>query len=95
MNDNDARSEEARQRFTYFSNEYAQALQAYKAIEDQSATLLLLGVADDLRLFVDQFLEMAERTRTLAVEQGETNFAEWFGELIEKASALRGEIVRP
>ena len=94
MNDNDARSEEARQRFTYFSNEYAQALQAYKAIEDQSATLRLLGVADDLRQFVDQFLEMAGKTRGLAVEQGETNFAEWFDELIQKAEALRGEIVR-
>jgi 5-methylthioadenosine/S-adenosylhomocysteine deaminase len=46
----DPRSDEARERFTYFSNEYAQALQAYKAIEDQSATLQLLGVADDLRL---------------------------------------------
>ena len=90
----DPRSEEARERFTYFSNEYAQALQAYKAIEDQSATLLLLGVADDLRQFVDQFLEMAGKTRTLAAEKGETNFAEWFDELIVKAEALRGEIVR-
>jgi hypothetical protein len=88
------RSDEARDRFTYFSNEYAQALQAYKAIEDQSATLLLLGVADDLRQFVDQFLEMAGKTRTLAAEQGEANFAEWFDELIAKAEALRGEIVR-
>ena len=91
---NDPRSEEARERFTYFSNEYAQALQAYKAIEDQSATLLLLGVADDLRQFVDQFLEMAGKTRKLAAEKGETNFAEWFDELIVKAEALRGEIVR-
>jgi hypothetical protein len=92
--DNNPRSDEARDRFTYFSNEYAQALQAYKAIEDQSATLLLLGVAEDLRQFVDQFLEMAGKIRALAVEQGETNFAEWFDELIVKAEALRGEIVR-
>lgn len=90
----DPRSNEARETFTYFSNEYAQALQAFKAIEEQSATLLLLGVVDDLRQFVDQFLEMAGRTRRLAVEKGETNFAEWFGELIHKAEALRGEIVR-
>ena len=88
------RSAEARERFTYFSNEYAQALQAFKAIEDQSSTLLLLGVADDLRPFVDQFLEMAVRTRKLAAEKGEANFAEWFDELIVKAEALRGEIVR-
>jgi hypothetical protein len=95
MNDtNDPHSAEARELFTYFSTEYAQALQAFKAIEDQSATLLLLGVADDLRQFVDQFLEMAERTKKLAVDKGETNFAEWFDELIRKAEALRGEIVR-
>jgi hypothetical protein len=95
MNDtNDPRSAQARELFTYFSNEYVQALQAYKAIEDQSATLLLLGIADDLRQFVDQFLEMAERTKKLAVDKGETNFAEWFEELIRKAEALRGEIVR-
>ena len=95
LNDpNNLRSDEARERFTFFSNEYAQALQAYKAIEDQSATLLLLGVADDLRQFVDQFLEMAGKTRKLAAEQGEANFAEWFDELIVKAEALRGEIVR-
>ncbi len=90
----DPHSDEARDLFTYFSNEYAQALQAYKAIEDQSATLLLLGVADDLRQYVDQFLEMAGKTRALAAEKGETNFAEWFDELIVKAEALRGEIVR-
>ncbi len=90
----DPHSEEAREQFTYFSNEYAQALQAFQTIEDQSATLLLLGVADDLRQFVDQFLEMATRTRTLALEKGEMNFAEWFEELISKAEALRGEIVQ-
>jgi hypothetical protein len=85
----DPRSEQARETFAYFSNEYSQALQAYKTIEDQSATLLLLGVPDDLRQFVDQFLEMAERTRRLAVEKGESRFAEWFEELIHKAEALR------
>lgn len=87
-------SEEPRETFTYFANEYAQALQAFKAIEDQSTTLLLLGVGEDLRTFIDQFLEMAERTRRLAVEKNEPNFAEWFGELIEKAEALRGAIVK-
>jgi hypothetical protein len=87
MND---RPDEARENFTYFANEYAQALQAFKAIEDQSTTLMLLGVADDLRTFLDQFLEMATRTRQLAIEKNEPNFAEWFGELIEKAEALRG-----
>ena len=93
MNESDdQRSEEARAQFEYFSNEYAQALHAFKAIEDQSTTLMLLGVSEDLRGFVDQFIEMAGRTRQLAVEKNQAHFAEWFGELIEKAEALRGAI---
>jgi hypothetical protein len=86
---------ETRENFTYFANEYAQALDAFKAIEEQSATLMVLGVTDDLRTFIDQFLEMAERTRKLAIERNEPNFAEWFGELIQKAEALRGAIAQP
>src|SRR5207245_11787876 len=92
MTESDERSDEARQTFEYFSNEYAQALHAFKAIEDQSTTLMLLGVADDLRGFVDQFIEMATRTKQLAEEKNEPHFAEWFGELIERAEALRGAI---
>jgi len=90
----DERSDESRENFTYFANEYAQALQAFKAIEEQSTTLVLLGVGDDLRTFIDQFLEMAERIRALAIEKNEPNFADWFGELIEKAETLRGATAR-
>lgn len=80
--------------FTYFSNEYAQAIQALQAIEKQSSTLMLLGSSDDLRTFVDQFIEMATRVKNLAVEKNETNFAEWFRELIEKAEAIRSAVPR-
>ena len=80
--------------FAYFSNEYAQALQAFKAIEEQTSTLMLLGVSDYLRNFIDQFIEMAERTRRLAEEKGESHFAEWFAELLDKAEALRGTITQ-
>jgi len=89
----DQRSDEARENFAYFSNEYAQALQAFKTIEEQSSTLLLMGVGDDLRGFIDQFITMASGTKSLAEERGESHFAEWFGELIRKAEMLRGEIV--
>jgi hypothetical protein len=92
MSDGDPRSDEAREDFAFFSNEYAQALQAFTAIENQSATLLLLGVSEDLRGFVDQFIEMASRTRSLAEERGQQHFAEWFRELIQKAEELRGAI---
>jgi len=81
-----------RENFEYFSNEYAQALQAYQAIENQASTLLLMGYSDDLRQFIEQFLEMASRARDLAAEKGEANFAEWFGELVEKAEALKGGV---
>jgi len=88
----DERSDEARKTFEMLSNEYAQALHAFKAIEDQSTTLMLLGVGDDLRGFIDQFIEMAVKMKQVAEEKGEPHFAEWFGELIEKAEALRGAI---
>lgn len=87
-------SDETRDRFVYFSNEYAQALQALKAIEDQSSTLLLLGSSDDLRTFIDQFIEMATRVKAAAQDQGQTHFVEWFDELLQKAEALRTEIVQ-
>ncbi|HXG58697.1 MAG TPA: hypothetical protein VNL91_06720 [Thermoanaerobaculia bacterium] len=87
-------SGDAHQTFQFLSNEYAQALQALQSIENQASTLLLLGGSDDLRTFVDQFIEMATRTRALAEDAGEPHFVEWFGELIERAEALRGEIVK-
>ena len=90
----DDRSDESRDNFAYFSGEYAQALQALKAIEDQSSTLLLLGGTEDLRTFIDQFLEMASRVKSAAEERNEPNFVEWFKELIRKAETLRTEIVR-
>jgi hypothetical protein len=75
--------------FDYFSNEYAQALQAFAAIETQAATLKLMGYDDDLRGFIEQFLEMAQRVRALALEKNELHFADWFEELIAKAEKLR------
>ena len=80
---------EDRANFEYFSNEYAQALQAYTAIENQAATLLLMGATDDLRQFIDQFVAMAGAARDLAIEKGEQNFADWFSELVAKAEKLR------
>ena len=90
----DDRPDEARENFNYIANEYAQGLQALNAIEDQSTTRMLLGVGEDLRSFIDQFLEMAQNARNLAIEKNEPNFAEWFAELIEKAEALRGTVTQ-
>ena len=85
-------SDDSRADFAYFSAEYAQALQALTAIENQSSTLLLLGNTDDLRGFIDQFISMATRVKAEAEDRNEPNFAEWFEELIRKAETLRVEI---
>ena len=85
---------EDRTNFEYFSNEYAQALQAYAAIENQAATLLLMGHTEELRQFIDQFVAMAGASRDLALEKGEQNFADWFGELVGKAENLRASARR-
>jgi hypothetical protein len=84
--------DDPRARFEYFSNEYAQALQALKTIEHQASTLMLLGSSDELRLFIEQFLDMATRVRSEAAEEDVAHFAEWFTELIEKAEALRAAV---
>jgi len=85
---------DARAAFEYFSDEYAQALQAFQTIEAQSQTLLMMGHNDELRGFLDQFIQMAEQRRAAAAEKGESNFAEWFGELVEKAQAMRAGVPR-
>ncbi|MDQ3280209.1 MAG: hypothetical protein M3Q69_02215 [Acidobacteriota bacterium] len=81
-------SDDHRALFEYFSSEYAQALQAFEAIESQAPTLALMGHTSELRQFLEQFIAMAARTRGEAVEKEETNFADWFGELIQKAQKL-------
>ena len=85
-------ADDSRANFAYFSAEYAQALQALTAIENQSSTLLLLGNTDELRAFIDQFIAMASRVKGEAEEREEPNFAEWFAELIAKAEALRVDV---
>ena len=87
-------ADDPRADFAYFSAEYAQALQALTAIENQSSTLLLLGNGDDLRTFIDQFIAMATRVKAEADDRQEPDFAEWFGELIARAEALRVEIAQ-
>lgn len=86
--------DDPRATFEHLSNEYAEALQAYAAIERQASTLLLMGYSDDLRQFIDEFITMATRARGLAIEKNEANFAEWFGELVEKAEALKSGVRR-
>ncbi|HEX8619474.1 MAG TPA: hypothetical protein VF911_17970 [Thermoanaerobaculia bacterium] len=82
-------SSDPRQTFDYFSAEYAQALQALQTIETQAPTLMLMGHQEELRQFLEQFIDMATRTESQAVERNEQNFAEWFRELVARAEKLR------
>jgi hypothetical protein len=86
--------DDSRATFERFSGEYAQAMQAYQAIANQASALLLMGYTDDLRGFVEQFITMAERTRDQAAEQGQSDFADRFGELVRKGEALRTTVAR-
>lgn len=87
-------SDDPRETFEWLGNEYAQALQALTAIENQASTIVAFGGSEDLRTYVDQFIAMATQTRGVAEEKGEAHFVEWFDELIKKAEALRIELVR-
>jgi hypothetical protein len=87
-------SDDPRATFEWLSNEYAQAVQALTAIENQASTIVAFGASDDLRTYVDQFIAMATHTRGLAEESKEAHFVEWFDELIRKAEALRVELVK-
>jgi hypothetical protein len=90
----DERKPEDRKTFELLSGEYAQALQALEAIEKQASTIVAFGGSDELRVLVDQFIEMAARTKAMAEDHQEPHFAEWFDELMRKAEALRTEIVQ-
>jgi hypothetical protein len=84
--------DQAREDFDYFSNEYAQALQAFNAIEQQAATLLLMGSRGELRQFLEQFLIMAGHTLEEAQAREQHHFTEWFRELIRKAEDLLAQV---
>lgn len=86
-------SNESRATFAYLSHEYAQAVQAIQAIEQHAAMIITLGNHDELLTYVAQFVEMASNARALASERGETNFVEWFEELIARVEAVRGAIL--
>lgn len=75
--------------FSHLSSEYAQALGALKALEEQAPTLLVLGNGDELLVFIEQFVTMATGVRTTALAAHEPNFVEWFDELIARAAILR------
>lgn len=76
--------------FRGLSEEYAQALEAFKAIVQQTDALMLMGAGEQLRGFLDQFSKMAAGASERAREKGLSQFVEWFDELGVMAEDLRG-----
>ena len=75
--------------FRGLSEEYAQALEAFKAIVQQADALILMGAGEQLTGFIDQFSEMASGASKRAREKGLSQFVEWFDELGVMAEDLR------
>lgn len=78
--------------FAHFSSEYAEAKKAFETIQEQASTLMLLGAGDDLRHFLEQYIEMAQRTRASAIENEQQDFAGSFAALIVRAEDLLAQI---
>jgi len=80
------------ERFLEISREYAQALEAYQAIEKQAATLMALGATTQLESFIGDFMRMATEAREHAREADMQNFTDWFDEMISQMRKLRVQL---
>jgi hypothetical protein len=80
------------QDFALFSAEYAQALDALEELKNQAETLMVMGSSEELRLFIDRFIDMASSNASLAREKDQEHFHEWFLELVQRAQELRVEM---
>ena len=90
MYDADMAPEDAE--FTYYTQQYSQAVQALETIRLQAAKFIALGSRDDLERFLEQFIEMASRTAADANEKDLGRYAEWFMELVHKAEAMQAAV---
>ena len=81
--------QESTDQFLAFSREYSEALEALEAIEKKAEMITALGGGEDLRTFVDRFVEMARGAQRRARDAGLGEIASWFGELIDRAGGIR------
>lgn len=73
----------------FYTSEYSQAVQAFETIRVQSDTLRMMGSTDELRTFLDQFIEMASTTAADAHLKQLDRIAGWFMELVQRAEQMR------
>lgn len=73
----------------FYRRELAQAETALRAIARQAPLLIATGNADELGLFIDQFVAMAERTAAEASANQAPEVAGQLAELVQAAHAIR------
>lgn len=86
-------TEEPADRGSQYREEYDEALRAFETIKAQAETLLLMGSADELRQFIDRFIDMASKTAARAHEDGLAPFADSFLDLVQRAENFRNSVV--
>jgi hypothetical protein len=86
--------ESKRDPIAYYTDQYSQAVQALEAIRLQSETFRAMGSTDDLRQFLDQFIEMASRTAADAHMESLERFAAWFLDLVQRAEQMKALLER-
>lgn len=75
--------------FHALSDEYAQAVEALDAIEKQAELFVAAGRQDELRSFLDRFVQMARSAGGRARAQNLDHFTEWFDELIKRVENVQ------
>ena len=75
--------------FVALSDEYAQALDAVRAIETQAELLVAGGSTAELRAVIDRFNELVEQAIRRARAQDAEHFPEWFEELKHRIQRLQ------
>lgn len=85
----DENEQRERDPIAFYTAQYSQAVQAFETIRVQSDTFQLMGNTDELRSFLDQFIEMASRTAADAHLKQLDRIAGWFMELVQRAEQMR------
>jgi hypothetical protein len=80
-------------RFEQYALEYREALTAFETIKAQAETLLMMGNADELKTFIDRFIEMAARAAARADADGLVQYADSFLDLVQRGENFRRSVV--
>ena len=85
--------DESPDRFEQYAIEHREALTAFETIKAQAETLLLMGNADELKTFIDRFIEMAARAAARAHDEGLAHYADLFLDLVQRGENFRRSVL--